>query len=499
MKAQTDIADTPIGVIQFCDRYVKLNEKGKPWSLSKHQRRVLSLAFKFSALGKLLYRVIIWSEPKKSGKTFVAACILIWLAVTHGSTEIIVAANDEEQSMGRVFATAAALIKQNSELQSSAKVLTSEIRFTNGTVVTAIASDYKGSAGSRHSLVIYDELWGYGTENLRRLYEELTPPPTEENAFVLIVTYAGFDGESELLQSLYNRGLKGRRLDKKLECYKADELFMFWAHKGRQPWQLGSAGRKYYEEQRRILRPGTYQRLHENTWVSAESSFITGEMWDAITDESLNPSLTRETLFVGVDIGIKSDNAARVAVRWHEDRKRLVIASHKVWKPSKTQPVTLADVQADIEQLGRLNHVARLYADPYQCMQILQNLQPILGRTVIQEYTQGAANTVKMGETLFSLIRDRNLIAYKSDDLRAHMLNAVGLETPRGVRMVKSTASRKIDLGIALAMACVAALEAGNGPSVKDTLAAGANPQKMAMQRFYAEMAHNFWDIDFDW
>jgi hypothetical protein len=147
------------------------------------------------------------------------------------------------------------------------------------------------------------------TENLRRLYEELTPPPTEENAFVLIVTYAGFDGESELLQSLYNRGLKGRRLDKNLECYKADELFMFWTHKGRQPWQLGRAGRKYYEEQQRILRPGTFKRLHQNEWVSAESAFITGEMWDAITDESLNPSLTGERLYVGVDIGIKSDSA----------------------------------------------------------------------------------------------------------------------------------------------------------------------------------------------
>src|SRR5262245_59234387 len=148
-------------VVRFIDENIPLNEKGKSWTLSKHQRRVLSLAFRFNALGRLLYRLILWSEPKKSGKTFIAACILIWWAMTNAFTEIIVAANDEEQSIGRVFKTAVALIKLNPELTASAQVFASEIRFTNGTAVAAIASDYKGAAGSRHSLVIFDELWGY--------------------------------------------------------------------------------------------------------------------------------------------------------------------------------------------------------------------------------------------------------------------------------------------------------------------------------------------------
>jgi phage terminase large subunit-like protein len=470
LNGQLTPGSAVIGIIDFCDHYIKLNEKGKPWSLSKHQRRVLSLAFRFNAVGKLLYRLMVWSEPKKSGKTFVAACVLIWWAITHASTEIVVAANDEEQSVGRVFATAAALIKVNPELQTCAKVLSNEIRFTNGTMVTAIASEYKGSAGSRHSLVVYDELWGYGTENLRRLYEELTPPPTEENAFVLIVTYAGFDGESELLQSIYNRGLTGKRLDKKLECYRADQLFMFWSHKRRQPWQLGREGRAYYDEQRRILRPGTFKRLHENEWVSSESAFITAEAWDAITDYSINPLLTGGSLYLGLDLGIKSDYAALVAVAWHEDGKRLVIANHKVWKPTKSQPVNLADVESHIKNMARLHSVRKIYCDPYQAAQMIQNLQTALGRNRVEEYAQTVGNTVRMGETLFSLIRDKNLVGYESDELRGHMLNAVGLETPRGVRLVKSTASKKIDLAVALAMACVGAIETGKSPGLSDVM-----------------------------
>jgi hypothetical protein len=56
--------------------------------------------------------------------------------------------------------------------------------FNNGTVITAISSDFKGAAGSRHSLVVYDELWGFELESSRRLYEELTPPPSEFSAWL---------------------------------------------------------------------------------------------------------------------------------------------------------------------------------------------------------------------------------------------------------------------------------------------------------------------------
>jgi len=177
--------------IAFCDEFVALNEKGKPWRLSEHHRRVLALAFRWDAVGRLLLRLLLWGEPKKSGKTFLAAVLGLWWAYTNADTEVIVAANDLEQAQSRVFAMMAKLIKRNAALQASAKVLTSEITLSNGTVITAIASDYRGAAGSRHSLVIYDELWGYSTESAERLWEELTPPPTEPDAWVLVATYAG--------------------------------------------------------------------------------------------------------------------------------------------------------------------------------------------------------------------------------------------------------------------------------------------------------------------
>jgi hypothetical protein len=62
-------------------------------------------------------------------------------------------ANDLEQSVGRVFKTMTDLLKHNPELMRSVKRITATtIELTNGTVIQAISSDYRGAAGStRHS------------------------------------------------------------------------------------------------------------------------------------------------------------------------------------------------------------------------------------------------------------------------------------------------------------------------------------------------------------
>jgi len=271
----------------FIDAFIRFNEKGQAWSLNRHQRRVLAKAFQWDADGQLLFRILLWGEMKKSGKTFLAACLILYWAFVTPNTEIIVAANDLEQSVSLVFRTIVNLIKYNPELSQSCKIRSTEIHFSNSTIVTAISSDYKGAAGSRHSLVVFDELWGYTLESAQRLFEELTPPPTESNAWILVVSTAGWVGESTVLEGFYKQGLAGERIDDDLELFKANELFMFWSHTPRQPWQTP----EYYDQQRRILRPATFQRLHENTWVTNENLFLTPELFDPCVDAALTPLL----------------------------------------------------------------------------------------------------------------------------------------------------------------------------------------------------------------
>src|SRR5215467_5219748 len=124
-----------IGPVEFIDKVIRLNEKGEPWALSPYQRRVLELAFRRDHNDNLLYRLVLLSEVKKSGKTFLAACLVLWWAITNKRTEIILTSNDLEQSIGRVFKTVTALIENNQALSREADVLSNVVRFSNGTVV----------------------------------------------------------------------------------------------------------------------------------------------------------------------------------------------------------------------------------------------------------------------------------------------------------------------------------------------------------------------------
>ena len=63
-----------------------------------------------------------------------------------------------------------------------------------------------------------------------------------------------------------------------------------------------------------------------------------------------------------------------------------------------------------------------------------------------------------MGQTLFDLLNGKNLVLYPSDELRQQALSTVAIENPRGWRIAKEKASKKIDAIVALAMACCAAM-----------------------------------------
>ena len=150
--------------------------------------------------------------PKKSGKTTLAAMIVIYVIVVLGGRfgEGYCIANDHEQSLGRVFQQIQRIIKASPHLNQSAKILSSKIEFfATGATITALASDYAGAAGANPTIVVFDELWGYVSESSHRLWDEMVPVPTRKISMRLTVTYAGFSGESDLLWNLYQRGLQG--------------------------------------------------------------------------------------------------------------------------------------------------------------------------------------------------------------------------------------------------------------------------------------------------
>src|ERR1700750_1391953 len=154
-----------ISPITFIDKLVKKNELGQPFTLIDHQREVLRLAFAFDEDGRLPYDTILYSCIKKSGKaTLNGALTLAWGFTQEALNEILILANDLEQTLARVFKTMAGILQYNPELQRAAEVQSRTSYLANGTTVTAISGDYAGAAGSNHGFSSWDELWGYTSE-----------------------------------------------------------------------------------------------------------------------------------------------------------------------------------------------------------------------------------------------------------------------------------------------------------------------------------------------
>jgi phage terminase large subunit-like protein len=453
--------------IPFIDDLVGRNESGETFRLLPHQRAVLRLAFTFDDQGRLRYDTYLYSCPKKSGKTTINAAITLWWAFTQEApNELLVVANDYEQAQSRVFSAIAKLIRNNASLTQSAEIQGRQIALSNGTKIMPLASDYAGAAGSNHGFTSWDELWGYSSESSRRLWEELTPVPTRRNSIRFITTYAGFEGESRLLWDLYRQGVdtdehpegEANRVDPNLPVYvnDASRLFVYWDHGLRMPWQTP----QYYEAQRRMLRPGTFLRLHDNRWATSESVFITPELWDSCVNKARSPLLPEPAhpLFVGVDAGIKHDAAAIVAVWWDTAKEKLVLAQHRIWRPSPREPLDLeATVEAYLRQLHARYRVRKILVDPYQLHRSITTLKA--AGLPIEELPQTTANTTQMGQNLFDLLNGKNVELYPAPDLREHALNTVAVEHQRGFRIAKEKTDKKIDGIVALAMACVAAID----------------------------------------
>ena len=161
-------------------------------------------------------------------------------------------------------------------------------------------------------------------------------------------------------------------------------------------------------------------------------------------------------LYVGVDVGIKHDCSAVVAVRYERDR--LVLALHRIWRPTPKDPLNIeATVEAFLRGLHARYRVQRIDVDPYQMARSIETLKRDGLR--ICEFPQTPASTTQVGQTLFEQLNGRTLRLYPAQDLRAQALNTVAVESSRGWRIAKEKTSKKIDAIVALSMACTAAIE----------------------------------------
>jgi phage terminase large subunit-like protein len=444
---------------EFIAAVLRDPETRQPFVLLDAEKRFIAHAFRTNDAGRLLYPEWMFGAPKKSGKTGFAAILALTTTLVYGGplAEGYCLANDLEQSQGRVFQAIRRIVEASPHLNRAARVTQSRVDFPEtGASITAIASDYAGAAGANPTISVFDELWGYTSERSHRLWDEMVPPPTRKIACRLTVTYAGFEGESELLEGLYKRGLRQPLVGPNL--YSGDGLLMFWTHEPVAPWQTDA----WLAQMRGQLRPNAYLRLIENRWVTSESTFVDMDWFDACVDGAAAPVVSDKSLpvWLGVDASVKRDSTAIVATTWDWETKKVRLVAHRIFQPSAADPIDFEmAVEGTIRNFAGRFSVREVRYDPYQMQAVAQRLERAGVRMV--EFPQSVPNLTESSTNLYELVKGRGIVLYPDDAIRLAFNRAIAIETSRGWRIAKEKASHKIDVVVALAMSAHGAVHKG--------------------------------------
>jgi phage terminase large subunit-like protein len=384
-------------------------ETGAPFELLPAERQFLEHAFQIGPNGKLLYNEWLYSCPKKSGKTTFEALIVLTMTLLYGGAfpESYILANSLEQGRGRVFEICTRIVQASPLLRDEAQVTAETIKFPSfNAVINVVPSDAGTAAGTNAVIAAFDELWAYVSERSRRLWDEMTPPPTRKIAARLTVTYAGFEGESVLLEELYRRGLQQPQIGEDL--HGGDGLLMFWSHKPVASWQ----DEAWLQSMRRE-RASAYQRQVLNEFASSSSQFVDLNKWDRCVHRDIghvHADLFRE-VFVGCDASVKHDSSAIVVVSFDRSTQMVRLLTHKIYQPSPDKPLDFElTIESYLLELKRSFQVRAVLFDPYQMQSTAQRL--IKAGVPCEEFAQSSPNLTAASQNLFELIDSQALIVY---------------------------------------------------------------------------------------
>jgi hypothetical protein len=449
-------------------------ETRSPIRLFPHQRQILNFMFD-PANG---FQTMVYSTVKKSGKTTIAAMVARWVAETWGNyNEVYCMANDLEQARGRIYAGIQKSIELTRGYDKFKRVLPGKWRIIerdmlhlpSNTLVRAVSSDYKGEAGSNPTATFWSELWGYESEDSKRLWDELTPVPTRPRSIRFVETYAGYENESTLLEGLYALGKTGRQAslddfplwpwpDQPIPVWinQTARLCMYWDEgitARRMPWQTP----EYYAAQAAMLRPLAYERLHLNKWTSGVSQFIPIEWYDANIDANLIAPSPTEPIVVGIDAAVSGDCAAIVGIsRKPGDSTGVALRFCYAWAPEKGQSLDYGKtIEPTLRQLIKDYNVVQLAYDEWQLHDMMTRFKNE-GLVWVRKFSQGNNRTVA-DKQLYDLIKQRRFAHNdQAGVFRKYLSNCAAKQSKEEdtrFRIIKKSAEAKIDPVIAASMA----------------------------------------------
>lgn len=414
----------------------------------------------------------ILATPRGNGKSTFGGALAVWAAFDDdetGAPQVPIIATTVGQAIRSCYGVAVSMVKRDEDLLRRALIFTGigTSRVTvpaNEAEMFPISNDPDGLQGLDPSLAIVDEIgfqplvsWdslrmASGKRSRSLAVGVGTPGLDRDNALFHVRRAMHEDGELP--------GLILREYAAPMDCEVTD----------RAAWRIGNpaieAGflrESALETDVGITPEGHFRIFRLGQWYDGVDSWLGPNgrvLWDELNDPY--DFVAGAPTWVGVDVGIKRDSTAVVAVQRDDDG--LLRAVVRTWIPKLDEPVDVTDVMEHIRELARAYALVAVSFDP-RFFDVPATMLADEGLPMEEVPQSVERMTVSCG-ALLELIKSKGLRHSGDDILTNHVLNAVPRFNERGFTLQKSKSRGRIDGAIALALAVDRALHtvAGEEP-----------------------------------
>lgn len=430
-----------------------------PWI----ERDLLRPIFERDEHGGPAFRLVYCELPRGHWKSGAAAAVALAESVLVPDTDVVIAAVDTEQAR-IVLEHVDGYTRRNPSLGVQFKAKGDERLTADGSRIRVIASDAASAygLGGTHSRfrVIADELTAWANEDLWTALASGTGKTRD--AATIVLSNAGFDKA----HSWQWRVRATAEQEPWGHLFSADGVVASWVT----PQWIASM---------RALLPGpAFDRLIRNTWTSETGDFVTAAQWARCVDHGHVPLLAprwhelRQPRYAGLDLGLTRDRTALAVV--HHDGERITLDSLDVLEGSRSEPVSISQVERLVLDLGRRFPGVKVLADPWQLQGSIQRLR---GEVTIEPFAFSATSVQRLSASLYECVADAVLRVYPDEELEREILGLRVVQTAAGWKFDHRSADYS-DRAVALAMAAQACMQKG-APSTGLPPVVGGRPSEL--------------------
>lgn len=456
--------------IRFAETYLVVPKgygAGKPIKLAKFQKELFEELLDDDTL-----RSAVLSTPRGNGKSSLSACLALWaLHDDEHSPQVPVIATTLGQAIRTVFTTCRRMTEVSPALAERTIAYSAigntrlYVPRTDG-VLYPLPADPDGLQGLDPSLAIVDEVGFVAPECWDAMVLASGKRP---RSLVLGVGTPNIDRQGAMFE-LRERHLEGMDMP-------GFRFIEFAADQGcdlhdRDQWRKANPaiGAKFLDEEALASAVATspeasFRVYRLGQWELAGENWLPVGAFDACRRPGVGLQVDGAPVFVGVDVALKHDTTAVVAVQRQGD---VLAAVARIFDP-KGSTVDISLVEEYLRLLHRTYPVQEVAYDPAY---FERSAQALLDEGLpLVEFAQSAPKMVPACGNAYELIATEQVVHDFDAQASEQVIAAQPKVAGEGWRLSKGRTKRKIDTAIALVMALDRATSTDTEPPKIDVAA----------------------------